>query len=193
MIKIKDLFDKNDVQKRSGVQCKQIDSILDKRFTEKLNKTLQKDNKIFNNPNFKLNKSNDKPLITSNNGRDMSPVPKNNEFDMSFTTEPNPVPKPPRTFAHDVYLQLKFNTKNSNVNHNNLEENLNALYSKPNKANKLKNRLRSQSDSQIMENKKSNEFNSSENIYDDCTNTTNINKTLKSKLLQFSCLKLKRR
>ena len=194
-VKIKDLFEKNDDKMISGVDYKQMKSITDKSFAEKLNNTLRNDSKIFNNPNIKLNKTTDNPLIASKKVVSVkeSPLPNSHQNKVSLCSEPNPLPKPPRTFAHDVYLELKFSAKNTNNNNitENSDQNSVPIYSQPNKANKKKNRLRSQSDSQVIETKKSNEFKSNENIYDDCITTRSVDKTLKSKLLQFSCLKFK--
>ncbi|XP_054163516.1 uncharacterized protein LOC128961318 [Oppia nitens] len=122
----------------------------------------------------------------------------------SQLTVPNPVPKPPRTFAHDVYLELKFNKNKTNFINNsnnnvitnklsNLEvDKIMALYSKPNKTNKLKdnNRLRSQSDSSVMDKTLTDTTN--DNIYDDIIIGKNCDKKFKLKILKhLSCLRLK--
>ena len=99
--------------------------------------------------------------------------------------KPNPVPKPPRTFAHDLYLELKFSKNKEPVAGKSVP-----LYAVPNKANKLKYRNRSQSDSQVTDSKKSKDLVSSENIYDDCINDKAIDKTFKSYILRhFPCIR----
>ena len=191
-LKIQDLIDKSDEQKRSGPLSQQIKSIkVNKSFAEKLNKTLSNENKSINNSNMKSTKTSQNSINNCPEVREPNQSPEPSKTEILLTSKPNPVPKPPRTFAHDLYMEFKFNKTNENKS--NSSEKVIPIYSLPNKDNKLKNRLRSQSDSQVINKKKSNQFQSNDTIYDDCINTKSIDKTIKSKLLSFSCLKLKRR
>ncbi len=149
------------------------------------------DNKSFDSKSFtQINK-------TLSNDNNNTSIVKSRKLMFDSKPEPTnsvltqlPPPKPKRTFAHDLYLELKFKQNNTNSHQNN------ALYSIPIKKNKSNDtRIGSQShyNNRTEELKNQNNQNN-EHIYDDCIIDTNCDQTFKSRL-QFlrhlSCLNLK--
>jgi hypothetical protein len=145
------------------------------------------DNKSLDNSFTQINK-------TFNNDNNNTSIVKSRKLMFDSKPEPTnsvltqlPPPKPKRTFAHDLYLELKFKQNNTNSHQND------ALYSIPIKKNKSNDMRIGSQLSQSDYNNTTQQLNN-QHIYDDCIIDTNCDPSFKSKL-QFlrhlPCLNLK--